>query len=146
MTATFIKATARRLFSKTNRKFSHFRCTARKIILCLKKSRISTSNFPTKRRTTNISKRSNKDCREFLCTIADIIFYLGGADPFEKDKLGRLSLTFQGLKKRDEMVLRFAKENQTPIVTVMSGGYAADIKDTVEIHCNTIRAVKDIFF
>ncbi len=76
----------------------------------------------------------------------DIIFYLGGADPFEKDKLGRLSLTFDGLKKRDEMVLRFAKENQTPIVTVMSGGYAADIKDTVEIHSNTIRAVKEVFF
>ncbi len=76
---------------------------------------------------------------------ADIVFYLGGADPFEKDKLGRLSLTFDGLRKRDEMVLRYAKENQTPIVTVMSGGYALDIKDTVEIHCNTIRAVKDVF-
>lgn len=77
---------------------------------------------------------------------ADIIFYLGGADPFEKDKLGRLSLTLEGLMKRDEMVLNFAKENHTPIVTVMSGGYAADIKDTVEIHSNTIRAVKDVFF
>ena len=77
---------------------------------------------------------------------ADIIFYLGGADPFEKDKLGRLSLTLDGLMNRDKMVLNFAKENHTPIVTVMSGGYAADIKDTVEIHSNTIRAVKKVFF
>ena len=76
----------------------------------------------------------------------DIIFYLGGADPFEKDKLGRLSLTMDGLKRRDEIVLRFAKEKQTPIVTVMSGGYALDINDTVEIHANTIRAVKRVFF
>jgi acetoin utilization deacetylase AcuC-like enzyme len=75
----------------------------------------------------------------------DIIFYLGGADPFEKDKLGRLSLTFEGLMKRDEAVLSFAKERDVPIVTVMSGGYAQDINDTVEIHCNTIRAVKKIF-
>lgn len=76
----------------------------------------------------------------------DIIFYLGGADPFENDKLGRLSLTKEGLMKRDEMVLEFAKTKDVPIVTTMSGGYAADINDTVEIHANTIRAVKKVFF
>jgi len=75
----------------------------------------------------------------------DIIFYLGGADPFERDKLGRLALTMNGLMKRDEAVLSFARERDVPIVTVMSGGYAQDIKDTVEIHCNTIRAVKKVF-
>jgi len=75
----------------------------------------------------------------------DIIFYLGGADPFERDKLGRLGLTMNGLLKRDAAVLSFAKEREIPIVTVMSGGYAQDINDTVEIHCNTIRAVKKVF-
>ena len=75
----------------------------------------------------------------------DIVFYLGGADPFEKDKLGRLGLTFEGLYKRDEMVLEFAREREIPIVTTLSGGYAADINDTVEIHCNTIRAVRKVF-
>ncbi|MBC7796832.1 MAG: histone deacetylase, partial [Pyrinomonadaceae bacterium] len=75
----------------------------------------------------------------------DIVFYLGGADPFENDKLGRLSLTIQGLRMRDEMVLKFAKSREVPIVTTMSGGYAKDINDTVEIHTNTIRAVKKIF-
>jgi acetoin utilization deacetylase AcuC-like enzyme len=72
----------------------------------------------------------------------DIVFYLGGADPFEKDKLGRLKLTKEGLRRRDEMVLQFAREREVPIVTTMSGGYALDINDTVEIHCNTIRAAK----
>ena len=76
----------------------------------------------------------------------DMVFYLGGADPYEKDKLGRLKLTQSGLKTRDEIVLRFAKEHHTPIITTMSGGYAADINDTVEIHANTIRAVKEVFF
>ncbi|HEY8560399.1 MAG TPA: histone deacetylase [Pyrinomonadaceae bacterium] len=76
----------------------------------------------------------------------DIIFYLGGADPFEKDKLGRLKLTQSGLKERDRYVLQFAKDHHTPIVTTMSGGYALDINDTVEIHANTIRAVKEVFF
>jgi acetoin utilization deacetylase AcuC-like enzyme len=76
----------------------------------------------------------------------DIIFYLGGADPYEKDKLGRLNLSIEGLWTRDETILQFARERQTPIVTTMSGGYALDINDTVEIHTNTIRAVKKIFF
>lgn len=75
----------------------------------------------------------------------DIVYYLGGADPYENDKLGRLNLTKTGLKKRDEAVLRFSREHNTPIVTTMSGGYAKDIRDTVEIHCNTIRAVKNVF-
>ena len=76
----------------------------------------------------------------------DVIFYLAGADPYEKDKLGRLGLTIEGLRRRDEMVLRFARDAGVPIVTTMSGGYAAEIDDTVEIHCNTIRAVKDVYF
>lgn len=76
----------------------------------------------------------------------DVIFYLAGADPYEKDKLGRLGLSIEGLKRRDETVLRFARNIGVPIATTMSGGYAADINDTVEIHCNTIRAVKSVYF
>jgi acetoin utilization deacetylase AcuC-like enzyme len=76
----------------------------------------------------------------------DVIFYLAGADPYQKDKLGRLGLTIGGLRRRDEMVLRFARDAGVPIVTTMSGGYAAEIDDTVEIHCNTIRAVKGVYF
>lgn len=77
---------------------------------------------------------------------ADVIFYLAGADPYENDRLGRLKLTKAGLRRRDEMVLRFARDEGIPIVTTMSGGYAEDIADTVDIHCNTIRAVKSVFF
>ncbi len=75
----------------------------------------------------------------------DVVFYLGGADPFTGDKLGRLALTIEGLRARDEIVLRECRSRNVPVVTVMSGGYAADINDTVEIHCNTIRAVKHVF-
>ena len=77
---------------------------------------------------------------------ADTIFYLAGADPYENDRLGRLKLTKEGLRRRDETVLRFAQEEGIPIVTTMSGGYAQEIADTVDIHCNTIRAVKEAFF
>lgn len=77
---------------------------------------------------------------------ADIIFYLAGADPYESDRLGRLSLSKEGLKRRDDIVLRFAHDEGIPIVTTLSGGYAEDIADTVDIHCNTIRVVKKVFW
>jgi acetoin utilization deacetylase AcuC-like enzyme len=72
----------------------------------------------------------------------DLVFYLGGADPYAGDKLGRLSLSIDGLRARDEFVLGECRARGVPVATVMSGGYAADINDTVEIHCNTIRAAK----
>lgn len=75
----------------------------------------------------------------------DIVFYLAGADPYQKDKLGRLGLTIDGLRERDACVLRECYEREVPIVTVMSGGYGKEIDDTVEIHCNTIRMVKETF-
>ncbi len=115
-------------------------------------------NYPLFKETSNldIELKDGTDDAEYLETLSealpriflhhpDIVFYLGGADPFEKDKLGRLNLSIEGLQARDEMVLRFAREHHTPIVTVMSGGYALDITDTVEIHANTIRAVKKVF-
>jgi len=75
----------------------------------------------------------------------DIVFYLAGADPYVNDKLGRLALSITGLRERDALVLRECYEHEIPVVTVMSGGYGKDIKDTIEIHCNTIRMVKEIF-
>ncbi len=75
----------------------------------------------------------------------ELVFHLGGADPFAGDKLGRLSLTIAGLRRRDELVLGECRRRGVPVATVMSGGYAADINDTVEIHCNTIRAAKGVF-
>ena len=75
----------------------------------------------------------------------DIVFYLAGADPYRGDKLGRLALSIDGLRERDAYVLRECYEREIPIVTVMSGGYGKDINDTIEIHCNTIRMVKEIF-
>ena len=75
----------------------------------------------------------------------DIVFYLGGADPYKGDKLGRLALTIEGLRARDELVLSECRARSIPVATTMSGGYAVDISDTVEIHCNTIRAAAAVF-
>jgi acetoin utilization deacetylase AcuC-like enzyme len=116
-------------------------------------------NYPLFKQTSNldIELADGTADEEYLETLAealprafhhgpDVIFYLGGADPFEGDKLGRLALTKEGLMRRDELVLEFARGNHVPIVTTLSGGYAAHIEDTVDIHANTIRAVKKVFF
>jgi acetoin utilization deacetylase AcuC-like enzyme len=75
----------------------------------------------------------------------EIVFYLAGADPYAGDKLGRLALTIDGLRRRDWYVLRECYEREVPVATVMSGGYGKDINDTIEIHCNTIRMLKEVF-
>jgi acetoin utilization deacetylase AcuC-like enzyme len=75
----------------------------------------------------------------------DMICYLAGADPYKEDQLGGLSLTIDGLKQRDEFVFRLCNARRIPIMTTFAGGYARHIEDTVNIHCNTVQAAKEIF-
>jgi len=67
------------------------------------------------------------------------LIYLAGADPFEGDRLGRLTLTSEGLALRDQRVMAFVKDKGIPIAIAMAGGYANPIEDTVRIHYQTIQ-------
>jgi len=69
----------------------------------------------------------------------DFVFYLAGADPFEGDRLGRLKLTIEGLRRRDEIVMEACATARLPVAISMSGGYATDVEEIVTIHANTIR-------
>jgi acetoin utilization deacetylase AcuC-like enzyme len=71
----------------------------------------------------------------------DVAFYLAGADPWEGDRLGRLSLTKAGLRARDELVLDRLRALGVPACVVLAGGYADDVRDTVDIHAATVAAV-----
>lgn len=73
-----------------------------------------------------------------------LIFFLAGADPFEKDQLGSLNLSMDGLIKRDMIIIKEARKLNIPVVIVFGGGYAYDIKDTVAIHVNTIKIAQKI--
>jgi acetoin utilization deacetylase AcuC-like enzyme len=73
------------------------------------------------------------------------ILYQAGVDVLKKDKLGRLGLSHDGCKKRDEMVMQMAKCHQVPIAVTMGGGYSPQIKDILNAHTNTFKAAKDIF-
>ncbi|MGH9498000.1 MAG: histone deacetylase family protein [Terriglobales bacterium] len=70
----------------------------------------------------------------------ELICYIAGADPYREDQLGGLSLTIEGLRRRDELVLRVARARDIPVMVTYAGGYALRVEDTVTIHCNTVLA------
>jgi len=72
-----------------------------------------------------------------------IVFYVGGADPYREDQLGGLALTMDGLAHRDALAFDYAKRNGAPVVITLAGGYARKLEDTVSIHVNTILAARD---
>ncbi len=74
----------------------------------------------------------------------DIVFYVGGADPYCEDQLGGLSLTKQGLMLRDRKVFEESRKRGIPVATTLAGGYARRVEDTVRIHVNTILAAREV--
>jgi acetoin utilization deacetylase AcuC-like enzyme len=76
----------------------------------------------------------------------DFMFFQCGVDILATDKLGRLSISRDGCKQRDRIVLQAAKHNSVPIVASMGGGYSEDFKDIIEAHANTYRLAQEIFF
>jgi len=74
--------------------------------------------------------------------VPDLVIYLAGADPHEHDRLGRLRLTFDGLMRRDAMVLEACREVGLPVCLTIAGGYGRDVRDTVTAHVNTVRVAR----
>jgi acetoin utilization deacetylase AcuC-like enzyme len=72
----------------------------------------------------------------------DLVIYLAGADPHEGDRLGRLSLTLEGLARRDVLVLHACREVGIPVVVTIAGGYGRDLATTVDVHLATVKAAR----
>lgn len=70
---------------------------------------------------------------------ADCLIYLAGADPHEGDRLGRLKISKEGMRLRDETVFQYALDRKLPVAMSMAGGYGKEIESTVDIHFQTIR-------
>jgi len=71
---------------------------------------------------------------------ADFAIFQSGADPYTNDKLGRLALSKEGLKRRDTMVFRWLADRRLSAAVTMGGGYAPEVEDIVDIHFQTVRA------
>jgi acetoin utilization deacetylase AcuC-like enzyme len=69
----------------------------------------------------------------------DLVFYVAGADPYAGDRLGRLGLSLEGLRRRDAMVFDACLRRGLKVAMVLGGGYAHDLEDVVTIHTTTVR-------
>ena len=76
----------------------------------------------------------------------DFIFYQCGVDVLDSDQLGRLNISMNGCKRRDEVVFEFVNSLKVPVVCSMGGGYSKDIKVIIEAHANTFRSAQQILF
>lgn len=112
-------------------------------------------NFPFNKVPGNLDVELDDGCNDdaYLALLAehlprviresspDLVMFLAGADPHEGDRLGRLSLTFDGLQRRDWMVLECCREVGIPVCVTIAGGYGRDVNDTVQVHLNTVRTL-----
>ncbi len=72
----------------------------------------------------------------------DLVFYLGGIDPLETDRFGRLSLSLNGLEKREEVAIEAVTRKDIPLVLLLSGGYAPSVHETVIAHSKMFQVAK----
>lgn len=68
----------------------------------------------------------------------EVVFYLAGADPYEHDRYGRMKLTLEGLRERDERVAAACQERHLPVIAAMGGGYARDVEAIATIYATTV--------
>jgi len=73
---------------------------------------------------------------------AELLLYVAGADPYERDRLGELRLTRDGLRQRDDFVLAEAARRGLKVAAVVAGGYPPDVDDVVAIHADLWRALR----
>ncbi|BCR04245.1 histone deacetylase [Desulfuromonas versatilis] len=69
----------------------------------------------------------------------ELVIYLAGADIYEGDRYGSLSLSLDGIGLRDRLVFDCFARSETPLAVTLAGGYSAQIEDAVEIHFQTAR-------
>lgn len=110
------------------------------------------NNFPFKKEVSDLDIGLADGCNDqtYLQTLTDsldqldarfqpdFVIYLAGADPHENDRLGRLKISANGMKRRDEVVFQYALDKQIPLAFAMAGGYGKTIESTVQIHYQTI--------
>jgi len=72
----------------------------------------------------------------------EVILYQAGVDVLAGDRFGKLALTMAGVAERDRAVCVFARRAGIPLVVTLGGGYARDITQIVEAHCQTVKIAK----
>ncbi|HSR38206.1 MAG TPA: histone deacetylase [Phnomibacter sp.] len=75
----------------------------------------------------------------------EFVFFLSGVDILATDRYGKLKVSIEGCKRRDQLVFEMCKRHQIPCAVAMGGGYSPDVRTIVEAHCHTFRVAKSLF-
>ena len=109
-------------------------------------------NFPARkaRSTLDVALPDGVEDAEYLATLEstlapmidgfapDLILYQAGVDPFAGDRLGRLSLTLDGLAEREQLIARLARSRNLPVASALGGGYGHDATEVAQRHVASI--------
>lgn len=75
----------------------------------------------------------------------DLILYQAGVDPLADDRLGRLSLTQDGIDRRDTFVATLAQSRRIPLASTPGGGYGPDLTEIARRHVRSIMTLGAVF-
>ena len=105
------------------------------------------SNYPAKKNEgdLDVSLDDNIEDGEYLKKLKDnilllnkekydFVFYVAGVDIHLNDRLGKLKISEDGIKRRDEMIINNFFEKNVPICGVLGGGYNKDFETLVRLH------------
>ena len=105
------------------------------------------SNYPAKKTKSNLDVEldDNLEDKEYLEILKkyimylneesfDFVFYIAGVDIHHNDRLGKLKISDQGIKKRDQIVIDNFYQKRIPLCGVLGGGYNKDFNKLVELH------------
>ena len=105
------------------------------------------SNYPAKKSRSDIDVELNDNLedKEYLETLKkylmylnqesfDFVFYIAGVDIHHDDRLGKLKITDDGIKSRDQIVVNNFFQKKIPLCGVLGGGYNKDFNKLVELH------------
>ena len=107
----------------------------------------SKTNYPLKKSISDLDVElsDNMEDHEYLQILKnylaklnqenfDYVFYIAGVDIHFNDRLGKLKVSDDGIKKRDEIVTENFFSKGIPLCGVLGGGYNKDFKKLVELH------------
>ena len=107
----------------------------------------SKSNYPAKKSISDldVELEDNMEDKKYIKLLKfylnqlnqknfDYVFYIAGVDIHFNDRLGKLKISDEGVKERDEIVTENFYSKSIPICGVLGGGYNKDIKKLVELH------------
>jgi acetoin utilization deacetylase AcuC-like enzyme len=107
----------------------------------------SKSNYPAKKSISDldVELQDNMEDDQYIKLLKfylnqlnqenfDYVFYIAGVDIHFDDRLGKLNISDDGVRERDEIVTENFFSKGIPLCGVLGGGYNKDFEKLVELH------------